>query len=53
MWANVQPDGRPTEYRWRLLFSAAKFGWCPLLQCCTVMLPRCKTRSNVLRCPDW
>jgi len=26
MWANVQPDGRPAEYRWRPLFNAAKFG---------------------------
>ena len=25
MWANAQPDGRPAEYRWRPLFSAAKF----------------------------
>ena len=23
MWANVQRDGRPTEYRWRPLFNAA------------------------------
>ena len=27
MWANVQRDGRPAEYWWRPLFSAAKFGW--------------------------
>ena len=26
MWANVQPDGRPAEYRWRPLFNAANFG---------------------------
>jgi len=26
MWANVQCDGRPAEYRWRPLFNAAKFG---------------------------
>jgi len=25
-WANAQPDGRPSEYRWRPLFNAAKFG---------------------------
>jgi len=31
MWANVQPDGRPAEHRWRPLFNAAKFGWRPLL----------------------
>ena len=23
MWANAQRDGRPAEYRWRLLFNAA------------------------------
>ena len=27
MWANAQRDGRPAEYRWRPMFSAAKFGW--------------------------
>jgi len=26
MWTNAQRDGRPAEYRWRPLFSAAKFG---------------------------
>jgi len=26
MWANAQRDGRRTEYRWRPLFNAAKFG---------------------------
>jgi len=26
MWADAQRDGRPTEYSWRLLFNAAKFG---------------------------
>jgi len=26
MWANAQRDGHPAEYRWRLLFNAAKFG---------------------------
>jgi len=26
MWANAQPDGRPTKHRWRPLFNAAKFG---------------------------
>ena len=26
MWANVQRDGRPAEYRWRPLSNAAKFG---------------------------
>jgi len=33
MWANAQRDGRPAIYRWRPLFNAAKFGWCPLLEC--------------------
>jgi len=26
MWASVQHDGHPAEYRWRPLFNAAKFG---------------------------
>jgi len=26
MWANAQRDGRPAEYRWRLLFNATNFG---------------------------
>jgi len=26
IWANAGRDGRPAEYRWRLLFNAAKFG---------------------------
>jgi len=26
MWADVQRDGRPAEYRWQPLFNAAKFG---------------------------
>jgi len=38
MWANAQRDGRPAEYRWRLLFNAAKFGRRPLLECRAVML---------------
>jgi len=46
MWANAQCDGRPAEYRWHPLFNAAKFGWCPLLEYCAVMLPRCKTHWN-------
>jgi len=50
MWANDQRDGRPAEYRWRPLFNAAKFGWCPLLKCCAVTPPRHKTRWNSL---DW
>ena len=27
MWANAQRHDRPSEYRWRRLFNAAKFGW--------------------------
>jgi len=26
MWANAQRDGHPAQYRWRPLFTAAKFG---------------------------
>jgi len=51
MWANAHRDGRPAEYRWRPLFNAAKFGWCPVLECHAVTLPRCKTRWNLLVCP--
>ena len=40
MWANAQRDGRPAEYRRRPLFNAAKFCWCPLLECRAVTLPR-------------
>jgi len=50
MWANAQRDGRPTEYRWRPLFNAAKFG-CPLLEYRAVTLPRRETRWNLLGCP--
>ena len=32
MWANAQRDGRPAEYRWRLLFNAAKL-FTSLLAC--------------------
>jgi len=51
MWASAQRDGRRAEYRWRPLFNAAKFGWCPLLQCRAVTLQRCETRWNLQRCP--
>ena len=40
MWANAKRDGRPAEHRWRPLFNAAMFGWCPLLECRAVTLPR-------------
>jgi len=46
MWADVQRDGRPAEYRWRPLFNAAKFGWRPILECRAVTLPRRETRWN-------
>ena len=47
MWANVQCNGRPAEYRWHPLFNAAKFGWRPLLDCRAVTLPRRETRWNL------
>jgi len=50
MWANAQRDGRPAEYRWRPLFNAAKFGWCPLLECRAVTLPRSKSCWNLQGC---
>ena len=40
MSTNAQRDDRPAEYRWRPLFNAAKFGWCPLVECRAVTLPR-------------
>ena len=51
MWANAQRHGHPAEYRWLPLFNAAKFGWCPLLQCRAVMLPRRKICWNLQGCP--
>ena len=51
MSANAQRDGRPAEYRWRPLFNSAKFGWCPLLECRAVTLPRHETRWNLQGCP--
>jgi len=51
MWANAKRDGLPAEYRWRPLFNATKFGWCPLLECRAVTLPRRETRWNLLGCP--
>jgi len=51
MWVNAQRDGHPDEYRWRPLFNAAKCGWCPLLECRAVTLPRCETRWNLQGCP--
>ena len=50
MWANAQRDGRPAEYRWRPLFNAAMFGWCPLLECRAVTLPRHETHWYYLGC---
>jgi len=51
MWANVQRDGRPAEYRWCSLLNAAKFGWRPLLECRAVTMPRRESRSNLQGCP--
>jgi len=42
MWANAQPDGRPAEYRWRLLLNAAE--WLTPLECRAVTLPRREIR---------
>jgi len=50
MWANAQRGGRPAEYRWRLLFNAAKFGWRPLLECRAVTLPRRENHWNLQGC---
>ena len=50
MWAKAQRDGRPAEHRWRPLFNAAKFGSCPLLECCAVTKRRRETRWNLLGC---
>jgi len=47
----AQRDGRPAEYRWRPLFNAAKCGWCPLLECRAVTLPRRETHWTLLGCP--
>jgi len=46
MWANAQRDGGFSKYRWCPLFNAAKFGWCLLLECRAVMLPRRETHWN-------
>jgi len=51
MWANAQRDGRPAKYRWRPLFNGAKFGWCPLLECHAVTLPRRESHWNLQGCP--
>jgi len=34
------------------LCSTPQFGWCPLLECCAVMLRRCDTRWNLLGYPN-
>jgi len=48
--ANAQRDGRPAEHRWRPLFDATKSGWCSLLYCCAVTLPRHKGRWYLEGC---
>jgi len=50
MWANAQCDGLPAEYRRRLLFNAAMFGWRPVLECRAVTRPRRETRWNLPGC---
>ena len=50
MWANAKRDGCPAEHRWRALFNAAKFCWCPLLDCHAVTLPRRETHWNLQGC---
>jgi len=52
MWASAQRDGCPAEYRYRCLFNAAKFGWCPLPECRAVTLPRRDSRWNLLGAPN-
>jgi len=47
MCANAQRDGCPSEYRWRPLFNAAKFGLRPVLECRAVTLPRRETSWNL------
>jgi len=51
MWANTQRDDCLVKCRWRSLFNAANFGWCPLLECSAVTLRRSETRWNLLGCP--
>jgi len=51
MWANAQRDGRLAEYRWCPQFNAAKFGWCQLLECRAITLPRRESHWNLQRCP--
>ena len=51
MWANAQHDGRPAKHRWRPLFNTAKLGWCSLLDCRAVTLPRRESRWNLEGCP--
>jgi len=50
-WADAQRVGRPAEYRWCLLFNAAKFGWRPLPEWRAVTLPRSESRWKLLGCP--
>jgi len=51
MWANAQRNGRPAEYRWRPLFNATKFGWCPLLECHAAMIRTRESCWNLQGCP--
>jgi len=50
MWANVQRDGRPAEYRWCPLFNAAVWPT-STTRCRAVMPPRCEASWNLQGCP--
>ena len=49
---DAQRDGRLAEYRWRPLFNSAKFGQCPLLECCAVTLPNPLKFAGVPQTPE-
>jgi len=46
-----QRDGCSAEYMWCPQFNAAKFGWCPILKCRAVTLPRRETHWDLQGCP--
>jgi len=50
MWANAC-ECCPAECRWLPLFNTANSGWCPLLECRAVMLPRHETHWKLLGFP--
>jgi len=52
IWAMPNVMAAPLNTaEWCPLFSAAKFGWCPLPEWHAVTLPRCESRWNLLGCP--